>query len=244
MAPAPDNYRGITLLSCLGKLFTSILNNRLTVFLEQNNLLGEEQAGFREHYSTLDHIYTIIMSSLINQTLSKKKRVYCAFIDYRKAFDSVDGISLWSKLLNSGISGKIFTVITNIYGDTKSCVRHNNQLSQLFSYVTGRQPFHGIWIVPVLAFQFYQCSPNDKVNICHCSRNFAKCANILVLLIILHRYKYVCMSMAANYPLYATKTGVLILKYVPFRSSEKTRYAPILHSACSTFSQCPVTSLI
>ena len=84
---------------------------------------------------TLDHIYT--MSSLINQTLSKKKRLYCAFIDYRKAFDYVDRISLWSKLLNSGISGKIFTVITNIYGDTKSCVRHNNLLSELFSCVIG-----------------------------------------------------------------------------------------------------------
>ena len=47
------------------------------------------------------------------------------------------GISLWSKLLNSGISGNIFTVITNIYGDTKSCVRHNNQLSELFSCVIG-----------------------------------------------------------------------------------------------------------
>ena len=49
----------------------------------------------------------------------------------------MDRISLWSKLLNSGISGKIFTVITNIYGDTKSCVRHNNQLSELFSCVIG-----------------------------------------------------------------------------------------------------------
>ena len=50
------NYRGITLLSCLGKLFTSMLNRRLTKFLEQNNVLHENQAGFRKGYGTVDHI--------------------------------------------------------------------------------------------------------------------------------------------------------------------------------------------
>ena len=45
-----DNYRGITLLSCFGKLFTSVLHNRLYKFLEQNELLSEVQAGFRKAY--------------------------------------------------------------------------------------------------------------------------------------------------------------------------------------------------
>ena len=53
----PDNYRGITLLSCIGKLFTSIINERLSKFLNNNKLLGEEQAGFREKYSTIDHFF-------------------------------------------------------------------------------------------------------------------------------------------------------------------------------------------
>ena len=48
-----NNYRGITLLSCLGKLFTSILNNRLYAFCEENKILGESQAGFCKGYSTL-----------------------------------------------------------------------------------------------------------------------------------------------------------------------------------------------
>ena len=52
----PNNYRGITLLSCLGKLFTSILNKRLTTYLESNDILGNEQAGFRNGHSTLDHL--------------------------------------------------------------------------------------------------------------------------------------------------------------------------------------------
>ena len=51
---SPDNYRGITLLSCVGKLFTAVLNERVVTFIESNNLLGEEQAGFRAGYSTVD----------------------------------------------------------------------------------------------------------------------------------------------------------------------------------------------
>ena len=54
-----NNYRGITLLSCLGKLFTSILNVRLSKFCETNNVIGEMQAGFRQGYSTMDHIFFI-----------------------------------------------------------------------------------------------------------------------------------------------------------------------------------------
>ncbi|MES9885167.1 MAG: reverse transcriptase family protein [Sedimenticola sp.] len=55
----PNNYRPITLLSCLGKLFTSILNTRVTHFLEENDILNENQAGFRKDYSTTDHIFLL-----------------------------------------------------------------------------------------------------------------------------------------------------------------------------------------
>ena len=53
----PDNYRGITLLSCLGKLFTAVINERLTMFLESSGTIGDEQAGFRAGFSTVDHIF-------------------------------------------------------------------------------------------------------------------------------------------------------------------------------------------
>ena len=97
----PDNnyYRGITLLSCLGKLFTSTINTRLTEFIKCSGSLGEEHAGFRG-YSTSDHI--VVLSSLI-ELLSRRKRLYCAFVDYKKAFDLIDRASLWSKLLLNGI---------------------------------------------------------------------------------------------------------------------------------------------
>ena len=68
----PDNYRGITLLSCLGKLFTAILNTRLTFYADCIMLLTEAQTGFRKGYSTSDNIF--VLSSLIEFLQSKGKK--------------------------------------------------------------------------------------------------------------------------------------------------------------------------
>ena len=127
----PDNYRGITLLSCVGKLFTACLNSRLTSYLDGVGILGEEQAGFREGYSTLDHIF--VLHSLIELYLARKKRMYCAFIDYRKAFDLVDRSSLWCKLIANGINGNVIKVVYNMYENAKSCVKVNGATSELFT---------------------------------------------------------------------------------------------------------------
>ena len=131
----PDNYRGITLLSCLSKLFTSALNNRITIFLERFDSIGEEQAGFRAGYSTMDHVF--VLNSIIDIYLQKRKRVYCAFIDYKKAFDLVDRSSLWSKLISHGINGKLMSVIFNLYHHAKSCVRANGKMSDYFTCNVG-----------------------------------------------------------------------------------------------------------
>ena len=78
----PLNYRGITLLSCFGKLFTSILNDRITKYLEQNNLLGQEQAGFRKNFSTVDHLFTLY--GIIDILLSKKSAFIAHFLILKK----------------------------------------------------------------------------------------------------------------------------------------------------------------
>ena len=54
-----DNYRGITLLSTLGKVFTSLLNARLNQFANEMNIIGIEQAGFWKGKSTTDHIFSL-----------------------------------------------------------------------------------------------------------------------------------------------------------------------------------------
>ena len=54
-----NNYRGISLFSCLGKLFTSCINNRLRDFVKENDIIGPEQAGFTSDFSTIDHLFVV-----------------------------------------------------------------------------------------------------------------------------------------------------------------------------------------
>ena len=139
----PNNYRGISIISCLGKLFTALINERLTKFADINDIIGEEQAGFRAGYSTQDHIFTLhaIIESYLNQlnNIPTKKRpyLYCAFIDYQKAFDLVDRQCLWTKLLACNIKGRIMKLIFNLYQNTKACVKLNNKLSKSFNCNVG-----------------------------------------------------------------------------------------------------------
>ena len=66
-----ENYRPITLLSCLGKLFTAILNKRLSNYLESNNIIGDNQSGFRSGFTTTDNIF--IINCLTDIFKSQKK---------------------------------------------------------------------------------------------------------------------------------------------------------------------------
>ena len=119
----PDNYRGIILLSCTEKLFTACLNCRLSCYVE-DQISGQDQAGFREGYSTIDHFF--VLELIIELYQSFHKRVYCAFIDYRKAFDSINRPFLGQKLLSYNINGKVFNVVKNMYDNAKSCVETKN----------------------------------------------------------------------------------------------------------------------
>ncbi len=76
-ADDPNNYRGTTLLSCLGKLFTSIINDRLTKFSNRYDIVQETQAEFRQGYSTLDHFF--LLKNIIDLLLWKKKKLFFLF---------------------------------------------------------------------------------------------------------------------------------------------------------------------
>ena len=120
----PENYRPITILSCFGKLFTAVLNLlRLNKFLNDHDILGENQAGFRAGYSTCDHVFSL--HALIEILKAKKQKLFCSFIDFSKAFDSVWRVGLWSKLLKKNINGKFFRIVFNMYQGIKSCISFN-----------------------------------------------------------------------------------------------------------------------
>ena len=69
---------------------------------------------------------------LIDLYLSQKKRIYCAFIDYKKAFDTIDRASLWYKMLTYNINAKVLKVLQNMYDKAKSCVLSDEGKSDFF----------------------------------------------------------------------------------------------------------------
>ena len=72
-----NNYRGITLLSCIGKLFTRVINDRLTTWADKNGIINENQLGFRKGRGTVDCLF--ILNGLIQMMLSKGEKIYCCF---------------------------------------------------------------------------------------------------------------------------------------------------------------------
>ena len=131
----PENYRPITLLSCFGKLFTAILNVRLTNYFEENEIIDSCQAGFRKGFSTTDNLF--ILQSLIEIAKTNKNKLYCTFIDFKQAFDTVWRDGLWTKLSNTNVNGKCFKFIKNKYHNIKSRVTTAEGTSAFFPCLTG-----------------------------------------------------------------------------------------------------------
>ena len=94
-----SNYRGISLLSVPGKVFTKALQQRLKRYVER--VLSEEQAGFRQGRGTIDQIFVI--RQLAEKYTESNNVLYNNFIDYKQAFDSVWQKGLWQVLRHYGI---------------------------------------------------------------------------------------------------------------------------------------------
>ena len=131
----PENYRPITILSCLGKLFTAIINTRLNAFSDERYLITHSQAGFRKGFSTSDNLF--IIQSLIDILKSKNKKLYCAFVDFKQAFDTVWRKGLWYKLDQYNINGKCLQLIKNMYANIKSRIMNTEGTSAYFACLNG-----------------------------------------------------------------------------------------------------------
>ena len=130
-----NNYRGITLISTFSKIFTSILNKRLSNWAESNNVLSDAQFGFRKGRSTVDAIF--VLNGIVQKFLNENKRLYCAFVDLKKAFDNVYLNGLWFKLHKLGIRGKMLRIIKDVYNKVKCCVKGCNSYSDFFNLCRG-----------------------------------------------------------------------------------------------------------
>ena len=143
----PSNYRRISLLCSLSKIFTKRINNRLVMWAGENNVRHEEQAGYRNNYSTGDQIFTL--QCLVQKYLYKKEgRCYVIFVDFSKAFDAIPHLLLWFKLINIGIHGRVLKVLRSMYLALKSCVRTPEGITNFFECKTGTR--QGCMLSPFL----------------------------------------------------------------------------------------------
>ena len=99
----PGNYRAITLLSVVGKVFCKILNDRLVQHLDEGQALHEGQAGFRKKRSCIDNVCTL--NEIVQGRLREGKKTYAFFLDVQKAYDTVWRNGLWVKLWDLGVRG-------------------------------------------------------------------------------------------------------------------------------------------
>ena len=110
----PNNYRGISILSCAAKLFNVILTKRLDNFLQDNSLINPVQIGFTKKARTDDHMF--VLRTLIEKyTKDKSGKLFACFIDFRKAFDTVIHDIMLYKLIKIGIAGNFYNVIKDMY---------------------------------------------------------------------------------------------------------------------------------
>lgn len=153
------NYRGISFMNCIAKLFIGIINTRLTNWTEENKILNEYQAGFRKGYSTMDNIYNI--TSIANLKFAESKKLYAFFIDFKAAFDKIPRKLLFYKLHTLGISTKLITIIESMYKCTKAAVWTGNDLSDYFETESGVK--QGCLLSPLL-FALYLNDMNDWLS--------------------------------------------------------------------------------
>ena len=115
-----------------------VLNNRLDKYLIDNNLINKCQIGFSKKARTSDHIF--VLKTLIDKYIHvnrKGGKLFACFIDLRKAFDIVIHAGIRYKLIKYGISGKLYSIIKDMYRKSELCVRINNKITPTFKSFVG-----------------------------------------------------------------------------------------------------------
>ena len=211
----PDNWRGVALIPTIAKIYTKILCSRLRSWSAEKNMICDNQAGFRAGYSTGDNVF--VLKTLIDASLAKRKgRLYCCFVDFRKAFDSVCRSALWYKLGSLGVSGKFIKAVRQIYSLNKFAVKTSyDHMSEAIPSQSG--VLQGCQLSPLLFILFI----NDLTEVLQISDQFVHAllfADDLVLISqtvnglqsLLDRLRLYCEMW--NLELNREKTKVMVFK--------------------------------
>ena len=108
------------------KIFSSIINDRISLWAEEHEIIDESQAGFRAGYSVFDNLFSL--QSMVQKYITKRGgRFYVLYVDFQKAFDSLVHYKLFSSLAGKGMTGKVFNVLLSMYSKLSAHVKIDRQ---------------------------------------------------------------------------------------------------------------------
>ncbi|GBN47667.1 putative RNA-directed DNA polymerase from transposon BS [Araneus ventricosus] len=131
----PQNYRPISLLSCLCKVFESVLLRRLSQFLDDNNLIISYQFGFQKQLSTNDQLVRV--TELIDDGFEKSETTGALFLDIAKAFDKIWHDGLLLMLMRLVVSAQLIEILRSYLTSRNFMVRVDNIISTPGPILTG-----------------------------------------------------------------------------------------------------------
>ena len=143
-----SNYRGITLLSLPGKVYSRVLEKRIRLLVEPR--IQEEQCDFRPGRGTLDQLYTL--RRVFKGSWEFAQPVHMCFVDLEKAFDRVPRHILWGVLREYGVGGPLLRAVQSLYDRCRSLVRIAGSKSDWFPVHVGLR--QGCPLSPVLFIIF------------------------------------------------------------------------------------------
>ena len=123
------NYRPISLLPIFSKIFERLIYNQFIAYIEKNKILSELQFGFQKNKST-EHAISSILSD-INNAFNNKQSSYCIFLDFAKAFDTVNHNILLEKLKYYGMKGQTLALFNSYLSNRTQVVEINGKLSDI-----------------------------------------------------------------------------------------------------------------
>jgi len=145
---APLNYRPITLLSLVGKVYTGVLCERLTRWAEQRGVIVPEQGGFRAKRGCPEQVFAL--TELVKMRQRAKLDTYACFIDIKKAYDTVWHAGLKAKLSQYGIHGRMHAALCSLYAGCESTIRLGGALGYTNFYPIETGVRQGCILSPLL----------------------------------------------------------------------------------------------